>query len=830
MKSCKLSSSLILAMLVSGSMLLSVQASDSPPAAKSTKKASKSKKKKSKSQKKGSKAAKASAEVSALAIPAEAWAEPEKLRSELADKIISLISTPDEKSLRSFLKSPENRILLAQWMLVDAVVKSESAAQEYKSKAESELTKAECELNKIKQAIEDGDKSEKTAARLARVEKRYKERKDEAESAILLAEALKADGGAELMAAITSDPVWLNQFVYSGECERVGVALSILLKIKEKYPELLDNSLHRDIATATALEFARSGWLQCKAVERAAFFIDNYEKGRLNIVFDDLPFWQRRMVCGCKGDNEFGSVKSLQWSLDNVHLPVDQYAGTFWRCGYKLYNLFGMSIHGDAYYAPFDDIYGENKTGATFHVGGVCGSLSHFGAFSALAHGIPALTSGEPGHCSFIVLIGDKWTPGNSLSWERGCHWQAWKGVHVFSHLHMASAMYDDKKESSLLTLYSQSWRTLAGVYAVAHPEQALDSYAAAVKTQPCNYAAWREYAEYLKASEAQTDAWLAFNKAVCSYLVPRFPEMASELLRKHAYPAMITALPEAELRSCMVDFWKALKVLGPERWHVDDMANAQVDALGIKQNGEALSTFYADILRGASSGAQYMPLLMSWGNEIAKELGDDAGALFMDAMIKGISSDTSLSGDARDKAIGSAILAAASMYDIESFQSLSKLASSKKSKKERMPSIKSFSGKLMSEGGVVRTSSTCSADNPCAHAGLLTRAGGSCYTDKTEKAWVAVGMPRLANLTGVVIVPSAGKLGKVKQIAVEVSETGNDGDWQEVAVITSFEDSALAVDLKDSLPAARFVRFVRTGDKSHFSLRGIYVYGKPAS
>lgn len=175
------------------------------------------------------------------------------------------------------------------------------------------------------------------------------------------------------MTAITSNPRWLNQFVYSGECERVGVALSNLLKIKAKYPELLkikakypellDNPLHRDIATATALEFARSGWLQCRAVERASFFIDNYEKGRLNIVFDDLPFWQRRMVCGCKGDNDFGSVASLQWSLDNVHLPVDQYAGTFWRCGYKIYNLFGMSIHGDAYYVPFDEIYGENKTG-----------------------------------------------------------------------------------------------------------------------------------------------------------------------------------------------------------------------------------------------------------------------------------------------------------------------------------------------------------------------------------------------------------------------------------------------------------------------------------
>lgn len=440
------------------------------------------------------------------------------------------------------------------------------------------------------------------------------------------------------------------------------------------------------------------------------------------------------------------------------------------------------------------------------------------------------MTSGEPGHCSFIVLIGDKWTPGNSLSWERGCHWQAWKSVHVFSHLHMATAMYDDKKDNSLLTLYSQSWRTLGGVYTDSHPEQALNSYASAVKTQPCNYAAWREYAQYLQNTKAEMDAWLDFNKAVCSYLVPRFPEVASELLRKHAYPTMTTVLPEAELRACFVAFWKSLKVMGPDRWHADELANAQVAAMGIKENAEALSSFYSDILSASSANSMYMPLVMSWGNDVAKELGGDAGALFMDAMVKGLSKEKKLSGEARNKALGSAILAAASMYDIKSFQSLSKLAASKKVKKEKMPPIKSFSGKLVSEDGVVRLSSTCDADTPCSHAAMLTRAGGSCHTNAEEKSWVAVGMPRIANLTGAVIVPTAGKLGKVNQIAVEVSETGKDGEWQEVAVITSFDEPALVVDLKDSHPVARFIRFVRSGDKSHFSLRGIYVYGKPAS
>ena len=242
------------------------------------------------------------------------------------------------------------------------------------------------------------------------------------ESEYSFSESVKGNSSIKLMEQVGGSEEWMSHFAFSGECVRPGMAFSILKKIYKQHPDMLTNRTVRDIATATALEYAKSNWDQQDAVERANFYIQAWKDERLNTVFDTLPMWLRRMVCGCKGDNPYGSVESLQWALDNFHLPADRYSGSCWRCAYRLNNIYGDSIHGPLYYAPFEGSLGQNREAMTYYVGGVCGSLSHFGAFAALANGVPAMTVGEPGHCAYIVLVGDKWTPAYSLSWERGLH------------------------------------------------------------------------------------------------------------------------------------------------------------------------------------------------------------------------------------------------------------------------------------------------------------------------------------------------------------------------------------------------------------------------
>ena len=66
------------------------------------------------------------------------------------------------------------------------------------------------------------------------------------------------------------------------------------------------------------------------------------------------------------------------------------------RCDYRLNNIYGDSIHGPVYYAPFETALGDNRAHMTRYVGGVCGSLSHFGAFAALANGVPVVACDVP--------------------------------------------------------------------------------------------------------------------------------------------------------------------------------------------------------------------------------------------------------------------------------------------------------------------------------------------------------------------------------------------------------------------------------------------------
>ena len=155
-------------------------------------------------------------------------------------------------------------------------------------------------------------------------------------------------------------------------------------------------------------------------------------------------------------------MKAFEWALKNVHIPDWQYPASCWRCGYVLDNVYGDSVHGSHYYAPWVGVATDNHMWLAKNVGGVCGGLSHFGAASACANGVPALTAGEPGHCAYIVLVNGKWTPAYSLSWERGLHWIPWDN-HTFSSLHLTDDLYAGKNAKK--RRLSDAARVLARMY-----------------------------------------------------------------------------------------------------------------------------------------------------------------------------------------------------------------------------------------------------------------------------------------------------------------------------------------------------------------------------
>ena len=782
----------------------------------------------------GKKGAKKAASIKNIGIVKGAeWVDCAKVRDKVAAEIAKKIGTPTEASVAEFIKVPENRLLLAQWVVADAELRSLESVKKATEARTKDLEKAKKELADLEADLPK-DLAELPVAvawnRKKLVEK-IERLEAEQKSDHLFSESAAGKGGAKLMEMLGGDPEWLSQFAFTGECVRPGMALSILKKISKDNPDMVSDRMVRDIATATALEYAKSGWNQQDAVERANFYIKSWKDDRLNTEFDTQPFWQRRMVCGCKGDNPYGSVASLSWAQENMHLPADRYSGSCWRCAYRLNNIYGDSIHGPLYYAPFESTLGDNREAMTYVIGGVCGSLSHFGAFAALANGVPALTAGEPGHCAFIVLVGDKWTPAYSLSWDRGLHWQVFSNVHSYSSLHSATELYSAEQKNE--TEMSDAWRVIAGVKATAGDMAgAIECYEKATTTQPRNWMAWREWRETLEKSSATTPAqWLKLNDTLCSVLVPLYPEMAFEHMQKGLSDDLAAALTPEELRKAYLKFWQSVKEMGPDRWHIERLADRQVAAMKINKDTEKLCSFYADVLSATVSNSKYAPAILNWGNTLGQKLDRDGNARLMQATIKGIGSGSgSMTDEERIELLKPAILASEKNRDRAAFQAIAKMvaATGYKNPDVKMPTIEPYPGKLASEGGLVWTSSTSQWDKPHNHAGLLTPEGGSFHTAKDKDAYIAVELPRQVYINGVVIVTVPGSASRHNNMKIQVSEDGE--NWTDVQDLGPCNQRVMRSDLGGKKPVAKYVRILRAGGPDFFHLNGIYIYGDQAA
>ncbi len=733
------------------------------------------------------------------AIPSpEAWADVAALEKQLAASILKSLKGAEADEVHACLRRPQNRLALALWHI------------------------AHCE-----RAV---DTSKHTPAK---------------EGETLPPRSMKellasADAGTlAFIRQFTGDLAWVEQFAYSGECLNPGRALAILDAIRRereaqgKAPLTSDRVL-RNVATATALEWARSGWDFHKALARARFYMDNYEARRFHKGFRDLPFWQYRVICGCKGDNANGSVASLEWALDNVHLPVDQYPGCCWQASYLSSNLFGESIHGAWYYAPYNDVYGENAVQRTLDVGGVCGSLSHFGAFAALANGVPALAAGEPGHCAYIVCVNGRWTPAYSLSWERGLHWQVWNGIYKYSSLHMATELYSPEQAEK--TALSDSLRSLAELCAAeGNKGQAQACFRSAVQAQPLNYLAWRGYAAFLNAHMPRDGrAWKLLANAVGKTLAPRYPEMAAELMLAQIHPGLHRACPSsADRKECYSTFWRAVQGMGPDRWAVEALCNSQSGSLrdGKRSDDEAILDFYRMVLGHTAGKPAYAPVILSWGNGVAAKMGEKMQKKFLKATLTCLSKGgSSIDTAARDRMLGQAILGAERMRDRSSFQAIGKLLS-ERYHKNRLPGWEPFPGKLVSRGGLLSTSSTCQHDDPAEHWGVLEPTGGRFHTGSDKDAWAVVELPKMANISGVVTIAPDVNLWRLTNMKVQYSETGRDGDWHEAGAMPNPTGQRVnRLDLQENMPRARFIRVLRPGGPEVFHLNAIFVYGKPAS
>ena len=390
-----------------------------------------------------------------------------------------------------------------------------------------------------------------------------------------------------------SDLDWLEGYLYTGRPERADKFLEMLLAIAKRDKEMLKDSMRRKIAMATAAEFSRHGWSldsPSRAVKRYNFFAESRDGGKLNALFDELDYWDMRVVCGWKGDNDFGNEYSMRWARDNVKLTEEGYASAtdIHQLDYRLWNKAGDSVHNSDYYAPFRPYFstkkGEvNMSAMALDVGAVCGGISHYGVAGAVANGIPAVTMGEPGHCAFAVRVNGVWRDNNSVSYKRDLHWTLLEG-RTWAFIHLAQDLFSDKKKTQ------QSFRkaALARFYADKKRAAALSLYGQALSTQPKNYLVWIDYCNYLKEQKAPKKYWSVVNKKIIDAFTEKYPDVTATALQKYVYPNLFASVKsDKEKLEVYAEFMEKIKAVGPATWDMEsfwDYQSEQLSADGKKQ------------------------------------------------------------------------------------------------------------------------------------------------------------------------------------------------------------------------------------------------------
>ncbi len=761
---------------------------------------------------------------------------PEKaMDAAYADKLQSYVlkqfeSAGDAAGIAKKLKgSEEVQLRLMQWQMLTNASETSPKLVKYRNDQEALRTKT---LKEIEDAKADKSKADLVVSKTAQVEKMN------AQIALPVSweELFQNKTAATVFQAVSADADFLSNLLYTGEQPCVVRAMDIFSRLVGKDSDLLQPGRRRDIAQAISMEYARDNWDADVAVQRGEFFLRNFDDGRFNNVSKEVSMPLVRLWVGAKGNHNSTSLSSMQWYVDNAHMPQKYYIGfkgqgaICWRCGWRRNNLIGDSIHRN-YYETYSKGYGDNFARQTLDLGGVCGAISSFGAGCAIGNGIPAMTMGEPGHCAYTVLVDGKWMPAYSLSWKRNLHWHHWDGLSFFSSLQNAHDMYNTKAKADNTMHALQLCSAATCLEKNQDGAQVSGLYQEALKQQPNAYPIYRDYLKFL-GEHPQGNTAAVVLKDMCQGLTKEYPEMAAFILQKNGMPVLDKA--NANVRTVIAtDFWRACEGTASAPWDMNAYLTNQADWIGKAEGSPQANIvkFYGKLLAAVIKKEELTPAVMSWAStwsqkqdeRTQEEMSKTTMAVLQAAASKGISMDVML---------GKAILNAEATDDIDSFRTLNKMVDEEKRYEGGIPEFEPFAGELVSAGGLVRMSSTVDQhDTPLKHAGLLSLKGGKFHTGKDKDAYVVVQLPRISQISGLVFIGTPNQRGRLKNIKVQVSETGADGSWEDVHDCGDATPGRVnRVDLSKKKPRTRFVRLLREGGPEFFHLNGIYIYGKLSS
>lgn len=229
--------------------------------------------------------------------------------------------------------------------------------------------------------------------------------------------------GKDFLVRFFSDRDWMESMLCSGPLQADKTIRNLhLIWLYDK--ECLD-PFYKKLATSMALV----GAAPYRLVTRFQTIKQEHKEMLLHDDFDNLEPWIMRFAV----DLSY-TEPGHKFHMNDRNYRREDYGGACWSCEYLGHNSYGDSVQTPLYYRPWE--YAYNVPERSRKVGGVCGALSTFGAFSAKVHGVPATTAGQPGHCAYMVRKGpDDWYISFYVAWPTFPHQVFWQSGETYVYL-----------------------------------------------------------------------------------------------------------------------------------------------------------------------------------------------------------------------------------------------------------------------------------------------------------------------------------------------------------------------------------------------------------
>jgi len=656
-----------------------------------------------------------------------------------------------------------------------------------------------------------------------------------------VAQVAAGDDGIPFLKDLLTNTSWLESFLASGPADRAA-ALENLRFLHQYAPADLAQPLFKNLATAMALS-AGADFPRYRLFQRFKHIQWAWRNGLLHAAFDHYTVREMRFAIYLGG-----TARDYQFLLDERQTTIGDYFGACWAIPYRDPNDYGYSVQGWGYTDPWRYYYGAGyrcrPLEAQRLVGGVCGTLSEYGASTAQAHGVMSVTVGQPGHCAYVVRAGESWGIGNDVfgPCDTGFSAWGWEGTGYS----VAASLWEpvEADRTHFMDATRLTW--------VAHIQQARSTdktpgswaatYEQSLLTQPLNYGLWVEYVKALEATPTvPLTTWRSLARRAADTFAP-WHQPAWALANRCFEKAAATLKPPERL-TFLLELHRALrqeKATQLASYHYESNFEWQANHLG----DPALEIqFFRELLVILhSKEPQYngfLSGLLSWGaNRFSgKPATAAAYARAMDAFF-------AAQGKAADRGqvvstLATGIRKAADTSDLATYQLWGNMALRllppltpedvylNAAQVKDFPKTTGFPGELLSREAMLRTSSTSAPDRPQTYRQLLSGSsfGGFFHTGDEATPWAQVELSAASILSGIVLV-NRFEAASERAAPLKVSVSDDGKTWTAVA---DFDKPlpVFRIDLQGKAVHARFVRLERVAETAAaFHFRSILIYG----